>query len=43
MATLDEPASLAPGMHIWVSRKLPWVSLEDGLPRHDEGIVTGSP
>ena len=42
LATLDEPASLAPTMHIWVSRKLPWVSLEDGLPRHDDGIVTGN-
>jgi len=36
VATLDEPAALAPEFHIWVSHKIPWLALEDGLPRHPE-------
>ena len=41
LATLDDPGALAPDVHIWVSRKLPWVRLDDGLPQHDEGFVAG--
>jgi hypothetical protein len=36
LASLDEPAALAPVAHIWVSHKLPWVTLGDGLPQHAE-------
>jgi hypothetical protein len=36
LATLDEPGPLAPVAHIWVSHKLPWVTLGDGLPQHAE-------
>ncbi|MEO8115117.1 MAG: GFA family protein [Phenylobacterium sp.] len=36
LATLDEPNALAPERHIWVSSKLHWVSLDDGLPQHPE-------
>ncbi len=36
LASFDEPGSFAPGYHIWVSHKLPWVSLDDGLPRYEE-------
>ena len=32
LATLDDPSSLAPECHIWVSHKLSWVVLGDGLP-----------
>ena len=34
--TLDEPGQLEPECHIWVSDKLPWLRLEDGLPQHPE-------
>ena len=34
VSTLDEPGALAPGFHIWVSHKLPWVSVDDGLPQY---------
>jgi len=34
LATLDEAAQLAPEMHVWVTDKLPWVKIEDGLPQH---------
>jgi hypothetical protein len=36
VATLDEPALVAPEFHIWVSHKLPWVVLADGLPQYAE-------
>ena len=31
--TLDEPASLKPGMHIWCDHALPWVQLDASLPQ----------
>jgi hypothetical protein len=33
LASLDEAATLAPQMHVWVSDKLPWVTISDGLPQ----------
>ena len=35
-AWLDEPGSLRPECHIWVSHKLAWVTLGDGLPQFPE-------
>jgi len=37
LATLDDPVALSPGSHIWVSRKLPWTPIDDGLPQYPEG------
>ncbi|HEY8615254.1 GFA family protein [Phenylobacterium sp.] len=37
LGTLDQPEALAPGSHIWVSQKVPWVRLDDGLPQYPEG------
>jgi len=34
--SLDDPESLPPQMHIWATRKLDWVELDDGLPHHVE-------
>lgn len=36
LASLDEAGALAPECHIWVSDRLPWVVLGDGLPQHEE-------
>jgi hypothetical protein len=36
LATLDDAKGLAPACHIWVSHKLPWVALGDGLPQFAE-------
>ena len=36
LATLDEPAAIAPEFHIWLSHRLPWLELSDGLPGHAE-------
>ena len=30
--TLDEPASVAPDVHIYTRSKVPWVTLPDGVP-----------
>ncbi|HUB14040.1 MAG TPA: GFA family protein [Acetobacteraceae bacterium] len=32
VATLDDPAALAPDVHIYTRSKLPWVKLPDGVP-----------
>ena len=36
LASLDDAKGLAPECHIWVSHKLPWVALTDGLPQFSE-------
>ncbi len=36
LATLDAGHGLAPRAHIWVSQKVPWLELSDGLPQHAE-------
>ena len=41
LATLDEPARLAPQMHVWVAEKLPWLVIGDGLPQHRDGVTGG--
>lgn len=38
LASLDEPHVLAPTDHIWTSRKLPWVCIEDGVAQHPEAF-----
>jgi hypothetical protein len=35
LASLDDPGALAPTMHVWVSDKLPWESISDGLPQFE--------
>jgi hypothetical protein len=42
LATLDEPAAIAPQMHLWVAERLPWISLTDGLPQFPAGVGSGS-
>jgi len=37
LATLEQVASLAPTLHVWVADKLPWVRIEDGLPQFPAG------
>ena len=33
--SLDDPASVAPDVHIFTRSKLPWVTLPDGVPAVD--------
>ena len=37
LASLDDPNALPPEAHIWVSSKLDWVRIDDGLPQFLEG------
>ncbi|HEY2357308.1 MAG TPA: GFA family protein [Phenylobacterium sp.] len=37
LASLDEPSALRPNMHIWVSEKLDWLAIDDGLPQFAKG------
>jgi hypothetical protein len=39
LAMLDAPDQLPPEMHIWVSDKLAWLKLDDGLPQHPQGVA----
>jgi hypothetical protein len=34
--TLDNPEIAVPAAHVYVEHKLPWVKLDDGLPRHEQ-------
>jgi hypothetical protein len=36
VGSMDEPDRLPPTMHIWASKKVPWLELGDTLPRHSE-------
>jgi hypothetical protein len=35
VASLDEPEAVTPEDHVWASRRLSWIHLDDGLPRYD--------
>ncbi|MDB5453408.1 MAG: Rieske (2Fe-2S) iron-sulfur domain protein [Caulobacteraceae bacterium] len=37
LSTLDEPNALPPEAHTWVSEKLDWVNIDDGLPQYPQG------
>jgi hypothetical protein len=39
--SLDEAAGVVPEDHVWCDRMLPWIHLEDGLPRHRLGRNDG--
>jgi hypothetical protein len=41
VATCDDRHALAPTVHIWVSEKVDWLTLDDGLSQHAEGYVAG--
>jgi hypothetical protein len=36
LATLDQPGAIPPECHIWVSERLPWMTIGDGLPQFAE-------
>lgn len=36
VGSLDQPEALAPSLHYWDSKRLPWVAFADDLPRHAE-------
>jgi hypothetical protein len=38
IATFDDPNTFAPTEHIFVSTKVDWVRLDDGLPQYQESV-----
>ena len=36
LASLDDPAAIKPSYHIWTSQQVPWLKIEDDLPRSTE-------
>ncbi len=38
LATFDDRNAFAPTEHIWVSDKMDWVRLDDGLPQYPETV-----
>jgi hypothetical protein len=38
IAAFDDPNAFAPTGHTWVSDKIDWVRLDDGLPQHRESV-----
>jgi hypothetical protein len=39
LATLDDPAAIAPHMHVWMNDRLPWVRIADDLPQFPAGTA----
>jgi hypothetical protein len=39
-ATLDDPSSLEPEMHLWCESAMPWLTIDDGLPRKPHGRMS---
>jgi hypothetical protein len=38
VASLDDPAAIEPEYHIWIGSSVPWLHIDDDLPRYtDEG------
>ena len=37
LAAFDDRHAFAPTEHIWLSAKMDWVNLNDGLPQYQEG------
>ncbi len=37
IASLDDPSSLPPQYHIWTVSQVPWLKVDDHLPRHADG------
>jgi len=36
LASLNDPAAVAPEYHIWRASRIPWFETTDTLPRHDD-------
>jgi len=39
LTSFDDPSEFSPKAHIWVEDKLPWVSIDDGLPQYLQTVT----
>jgi len=37
VCSFDDPSVVTPADHTWVEDRIPWVQVEDGLPRYGRG------
>lgn len=42
LATLDDPSALTPTVHIWCDSAMPWLSVDDHLPHHPQGMPSAT-
>jgi len=40
LTSFDDPSRISPLAHIWVEDKLPWVTIDDGLPQYPQWFVS---
>jgi len=40
LTSFDDPSEFSPGAHIWVEDKLPWVTIDDGLPQYAQWVIS---
>jgi hypothetical protein len=40
IGTLDHPERVTPKVHQWWASRIPWYSVQDGLPRFEDGTLT---
>jgi len=38
LTSFDDPSGFSPSAHIWVEDKLPWVTIDDGLPQYPQTV-----
>lgn len=43
VGAMDEPARYPPRRHIWCESAIPWLSLDDALPRYTRSLEEGLP
>ena len=39
LTSFDDPSGFSPSAHIWVEDKLPWVTINVGLPQYAQRVV----
>jgi hypothetical protein len=42
IATLDDPNAIEPSLHIFDADRIPWLAMNDGLPRFAAGEADGN-
>ena len=42
LASIDDSTGIEPEAHIWVQDKVPWLVVNDDLPRYEETVSSGA-
>lgn len=43
LATFDDPKTFTPMMHVWCDSAMPWLPIDDHLPRFGQGFTADDP